>query len=82
MRTLGAIAKLLGIDGKSVTQYRAVLDQHAAHEERGKRRFYRTGDVVEVLNSRKGPGVALDPARDRRRRTAAAEDWPASACSR
>ncbi|WP_214327904.1 deazapurine DNA modification protein DpdA family protein [Nonomuraea sediminis] len=74
-RTLGAIAKLLGVDGKTVTQYRALLDQHAAHEDRGARRFYRTGDVVEVLNSRKGFGVALDPARDRRR-TAAADDGP------
>ncbi|WP_217709104.1 DUF4326 domain-containing protein [Nonomuraea rhodomycinica] len=73
MRTLGAIAKLLGVDGKSVTQYRAAIDEHAAHEDRGARRYYRTGDVVEVLNSRKGFGVALDPTRDRRRTATASE---------
>ncbi|MGY1969726.1 hypothetical protein ACW9HH_36385 [Nocardia gipuzkoensis] len=66
-RTLGAIARLLGLDGKTVTQYRTMLDEQAAHRDQGKRRMYRTRDVVEVLNSRPGSGRALDPSRDRRR---------------
>ncbi|WP_174188458.1 hypothetical protein [Nocardia barduliensis] len=67
-RTLGAIARLLGVDGKTITQYRTVLDQHADHEDRGKRRMYRTRDVVDVLNRRRGIGRAMDPSKDRRRR--------------
>ncbi|WP_125649577.1 hypothetical protein [Nonomuraea sp. WAC 01424] len=66
-RTLGAIARLLGVDGKTVTQYRDLLDERAAHEDRGARRLYRTGDVVAFLNSRGGAGVALDPSADARR---------------
>jgi hypothetical protein len=69
-RTLGAIARLLGVDGKTISQYRGRLDERAAHQDRGTRRLYRTGDVIEVLNSRRGVGVAADPAADRRRRTA------------
>ncbi|MGK8501298.1 hypothetical protein [Nocardia asiatica] len=72
-RTLGAIARLLGVDGKTVTQYRTVLDQCADHEDRGKRRMYRTRDVVDVLNRRRGIGRAMDPNKDRRRR---AENTP------
>ncbi|MFR9767750.1 hypothetical protein [Nocardia sp. SC052] len=67
-RTLGAIARLLGVDGKTITQYRTVLDQHADHEDRGKRRMYRTRDVVDVLNRRRGVGRAMDPSTDGRRR--------------
>ncbi|WP_433717094.1 hypothetical protein ACQP2U_42675 (plasmid) [Nocardia sp. CA-084685] len=67
-RTLGAIAKCLGVDGKTVRQYRDLLDERCEHEDRGtNRRTYRTRDVVDVLNSRRGGGVALDPRRDRRR---------------
>ncbi|MBA2897761.1 hypothetical protein [Nonomuraea soli] len=54
MRTLGEIAKLLGGDGKRITQYREAIDQRAAHELRGRWRTYRTGDVIAVLNSRTG----------------------------
>ncbi|MBF6205945.1 hypothetical protein IU483_17870 [Streptomyces gardneri] len=68
-RSLGAIARLLGVDGKTVTQYRRVLDERADYEDRGKRRMYRTRDVVDMLNNRRGFGRALDPNKDRRRRT-------------
>ncbi|WP_457846064.1 hypothetical protein [Nocardia gipuzkoensis] len=66
-RTLGAIARLLGVDGKTVSQYRALLDERAAYRDHGKRRTYRTGDVVAALNSRRGFGRAIDPSKDRRR---------------
>ncbi len=67
-RTLGAIARLLGVDSKTVSQYRGVMDENADHEDRGQRRFYRTRDVVDVLNTRQGHGRAVDPDTDRRRR--------------
>lgn len=67
-RTLGAIAKLLGVDGKTVSQYRSAMDERAQFTDHGRRRFYRTADVVAVLNSRRGGGRALDPDQDRRRR--------------
>ncbi|MGW5317755.1 hypothetical protein [Nocardia thailandica] len=66
-RTLGTIAKLIGRDAKTVTQYRALIDEHADHEDRGKRRYYRTSDVLDLLNSRQGHGRTLTPERDRRR---------------
>ncbi|WP_158578648.1 MerR family transcriptional regulator [Spongiactinospora rosea] len=47
MRTLGAIARLLGIDGTTLTQYRPKFDSHAEHRGQGARRLYRTGDIVE-----------------------------------
>ncbi|MGV9543802.1 hypothetical protein ACWEQA_04080 [Nocardia sp. NPDC004085] len=68
-RTLGAIARLLGVDGKTVTQYRTVFDEHTAYQDTGKRRIYRTRDVVNTLNSRLGFGRAMEPTRDRRRRS-------------
>ncbi|WP_198428041.1 hypothetical protein [Nocardia bovistercoris] len=67
-RTLGAIARLLGLDGKTVTQYRALMDEHAEHEDRGQRRYYRTRDVVTALNARPGHGRTTDPDTDRRRK--------------
>lgn len=67
-RTLGAIAKLLGVDGKTVTQYRDQIEQKAVFQETGKQRRYRTADVIEVLNARRGSGRAQDPATDQRRR--------------
>lgn len=66
-RALGAIADLIGRAGKTVTQYRELFDAHAPYEDRGKRRFYRTGDVIAILNARKGYGRALSPEHDRRR---------------
>ncbi|WP_246003242.1 hypothetical protein [Nocardia tenerifensis] len=57
-RTLGAIARLLGVDGKTVTQYRAILDAEVEHQPRGARRVYRTRGVVDVLNNRPGMGMA------------------------
>lgn len=70
LRTLGEIARLAGVAGATITQYRDLLDAHTTHEDRGKRRFYRTGDVLRVLNNRPGHGVAVDSAADRRRRGA------------
>lgn len=67
LRTLGAIARLLGVAGSTLTQYREVFDQQATHEDRGRRRYYRVGDVVEILNARQGVGVARDPEGDQRR---------------
>ncbi|MBF6302841.1 hypothetical protein IU459_35745 [Nocardia amamiensis] len=57
-RALGAIAKLLGVDGKTVTQYRELFDEKVEHEDRGARTVYRTRGVVEVLNERRGMGMA------------------------
>ncbi|WP_218126091.1 hypothetical protein [Sinosporangium album] len=56
MLTLGAIARRLGLDGKTVTQYRPQIEERAAWEQRGQRRLYRLADVVEVLNARRGAG--------------------------
>ncbi|MFD6357438.1 hypothetical protein [Nocardia tengchongensis] len=67
-RTLGAIARLLGLDGKTVTQYRDLIDQRAEFEDKGARRHYRTRDVVDFLNNRLGYGRSSDPTRDGRRR--------------
>ncbi|MFB7722319.1 hypothetical protein [Nocardia sp. NPDC056100] len=69
-RTLGAIARLLGLDGKTVTQYRDLIDHRAEFEDKGARRRYRTRDVVDFLNDRPGYGRSSDPARDRRRNAA------------
>ncbi|GGK69078.1 hypothetical protein [Nocardia camponoti] len=66
-RALGAIADLIGRARKTVSQYREHFDAHASYEDRGKRRFYRTGDIIDLLNARLGYGRALDPERDRRR---------------
>ena len=68
LRTLGEIARLAGVAGATITQYRELLDARTTHEDRGKRRFYRTGDVLSVLNSRAGHGVAANSVTDRRRR--------------
>ncbi|MFJ9371114.1 hypothetical protein ACIRRA_42840 [Nocardia sp. NPDC101769] len=68
-RTLGAIARLVGVNGKTVTQYRDLIDQRADYEDRGARRHYRTRDVVDFLNQRPGHGRASDPASDGRRGT-------------
>ncbi|WP_280405280.1 hypothetical protein [Nocardia brasiliensis] len=57
-RTLGAIARLLGVAGKTVTQYREILDEKVEHEDRGARTVYRTREVVDVLNERRGMGMA------------------------
>ncbi|MGV9679084.1 hypothetical protein ACWDSJ_27700 [Nocardia sp. NPDC003482] len=57
-RTLGAIARLLGVDGKTVTQYRDILDREVDHEARGARTFYHTRGVINVLNQRRGMGTA------------------------
>ncbi|MCW2878377.1 MAG: hypothetical protein JWQ95_2477 [Sphaerisporangium sp.] len=66
--TLGVIARRLGVDGRTVTQYRELIDQRAEWEQLGQRRRYRIGDVIEVvLNSRQGRGVGLTPETDRRR---------------
>ncbi|SDI46734.1 hypothetical protein SAMN05421505_1554 [Sinosporangium album] len=69
MLTLGAIARRLGLDGKTVTQYRPQIEDRAVWEQRGQRRLYRLADVVDVLNARRGVGLAADPAADRRRKT-------------
>ncbi|MGW4125882.1 hypothetical protein [Nocardia sp. NPDC004711] len=68
-RTLGAIARLVGVAGATITQYRALIDQTAEHEDRGARRRYRTRDVVDFLNERPGHGRSNDPSSDRRRGT-------------
>lgn len=57
-RTLGAIARLLGVDGKTVTQYRQTFDEQVDHADRGTRTLYHTRGVVEVLNRRRGMGMA------------------------
>lgn len=57
-RTLGAIARLVGLDGKTVTQYRAIIDEQVDHTARGARTVYHTRGVVEVLNKRHGMGMA------------------------
>lgn len=75
-RTLGGIAKLLGVDGKTITQYRELMDERAEHEDDGKQRRYRTRDVVEVLNERRGFGVASKPETDRRRPSPGVEPKP------
>ncbi|MGX1805164.1 hypothetical protein ACWIGI_05570 [Nocardia sp. NPDC055321] len=67
-RTLGTIAGLLGLNGKTLTQYRDRIDQCADFEDRGARRYYRTREVVEFLNSRAGFGLSADASADRRRR--------------
>ncbi|MCX4097717.1 hypothetical protein [Nocardia sp. alder85J] len=70
-RTLGTIASMLGLDRKTVSQYRQAIDAAVAaedYQDRGARRLYRTRVVVDWLNARPGRGVAADPATDRRRR--------------
>ncbi len=57
-RTLGAIARLLGVDGKTVTQYRDTLNEQVDHTDRGARTLFHTRGVVEVLNQRRGMGMA------------------------
>ncbi|WP_446225011.1 hypothetical protein ACTWPB_07830 [Nocardia sp. IBHARD005] len=63
-RTLGAIARLLGVDGKTVTQYRETINEQVDHTDRGTRTIYHTRGVVEVLNKRRGMGMAR-PRKDR-----------------
>ncbi|RBQ15330.1 hypothetical protein DP939_36430 [Spongiactinospora rosea] len=67
MRTLNAIARLLGVAGKTLSQYRQTFDAHAEHRDHGARTLYRTGDVVNLLNDRPGAGVASATERDARR---------------
>ncbi|MEV0826372.1 hypothetical protein [Nonomuraea rubra] len=71
MRTLGGIARLLGVDGKTITQYRDFIDTRVQdREQRGSRTLYRVSAVIEALNEiRRGAGVAADPEQDRRRRS-------------
>lgn len=73
-RTLGTIAALAGRNSKNFTQYRDRFDTAAQHYDRGARRFYRTGDVVDLLNERLGRGRAVDPEDDRRRARGAGDD--------
>lgn len=67
--TLGAIARLLGVDGRTVTQYRTYIDGRTTPQQHGARQRYRLGDVIDALNTRSGRGVALSPETDRRRRS-------------
>lgn len=71
MRTLGGIARLLGVDGKTISQYRHAIEARVQdREQRGSRTLYRMREVIEALNEiRRGPGVAADPEHDRRRRS-------------
>lgn len=55
--TLGAIARILGLDGRTVSQYRARIEQQIKPVIRGTRQLYPLGAVVDVLNSRRGPGA-------------------------
>ncbi|MFR9753918.1 hypothetical protein ACL02S_23165 [Nocardia sp. 004] len=57
-RTLGAIAHLLGVNSKTVTQYRRIFDKTVDHEDRGSRTIYRTRGVIDTLNTRLGMGMA------------------------
>ncbi|MEV6360331.1 hypothetical protein [Nocardia asteroides] len=57
-RTLGAIARILGLDGKTVTQYREIFNEEVDHTDRGSRTVYHTRGVVETLNKRRGMGMA------------------------
>ncbi len=65
MRTLGGIARLLGVDGKTVTQYRAAIEARVHdREQRGSRTPYRVSQVVDAINKiRRGRG--LRPIRNR-----------------
>jgi hypothetical protein len=67
LRTLGGIARLLGVDGKTITQYREAIEARVQErEQRGSRTLYRVRGVIEALNEiRRGPGVAADPNQDR-----------------
>ncbi|SEH03788.1 hypothetical protein SAMN05444920_1447 [Nonomuraea solani] len=71
MRTLGGIARLLGVDGKTISQYRGAIEARVPErEQRGSRTLYRVRAVIEALNEiRRGPGVAVDPEQDRRKRS-------------
>ncbi|GAA3625083.1 hypothetical protein GCM10022419_133340 [Nonomuraea rosea] len=73
MRTLGGVARLLGVDGKTISQYRDAIEARVQErEQRGSRTLYRVSAVVEALNEiRRGPGVAADSEQDRRRRSPA-----------
>lgn len=64
--TLGAIARMLGVNDKTVNQYRSALDERVEFIEYKTRRKYQVRGVVGFLNDRKGRGVAADPAADRR----------------
>ncbi|WP_194829271.1 hypothetical protein [Nocardia sp. XZ_19_231] len=68
-RTLGAIASLVGLEGKSITQYRELLDAdpEIEYSDGGRWRTYRTAGVIAWLNERKGHGVARDPDATERR---------------
>ncbi|WP_157254845.1 hypothetical protein [Nonomuraea typhae] len=71
LRTLGAIARLLGVDGKTISQYREAIEARVHdREQRRSRTLYRVRAVIEALNEiRRGAGVAADPEHDRRRRS-------------
>jgi hypothetical protein len=71
IRTLGGIARLLGVDGKTISQYRDAIEARAQErEQRGSRALYRVRVVIEALNEiRRGSGVAADPEQDRRRKS-------------
>lgn len=72
--TLGAIARRLGVAGRTLTQYRATIDARVPAEHRGARRYYPLGAVIDVLNDiRRGAGVASDPGQDRRRKNPSGE---------
>lgn len=64
MRTLGGIARLLGVDGKTISQYRDAIEALVPdREQRGSRILYRVRAVIEALNEmRRGPGVGGGPA--------------------
>lgn len=67
--TLGAIARRLGVAERNITQYRQAIEEHITPEIRGKRAFYPLAQTVTALNTiRRGPGIARDPDRDRRRK--------------
>lgn len=65
-RTLEEIAKLVGIAKTAILKHQAVIDQRCELDVTGTDERYRTSDVIDVLNSRQGPGRALDPRRDSR----------------
>lgn len=50
MMTLGAIAAANGLDGRTITQYRAAIEQEITPEVAGQRKKYPIGKVVTVLN--------------------------------
>lgn len=57
MLTLGAIAARLGLNGRSITQYRDLIETHTTPERHGTRKYYRYGAVIDALNTRRGMGA-------------------------